>query len=148
MMAPPRRCQSIKCPYPRAGTGVRVRRSLERGEARSRGLRTLERGGARSREACTLERGGACSRGPLTGPPRWAAGATAAWASSRARALSEMRLALVFFAGFKWDFPSCFRGPSGLSPTTTPVKIQEDDDADLVLPQRNLEAIWSPLQGI
>jgi hypothetical protein len=42
-----------------------------------------------------------------------------------------------FFAGFKWDFPSCFRGPSGLSPTTTPVKIQEDDDADLVLPQRN-----------
>jgi hypothetical protein len=90
------RCQSIKCPYPRAGTGVRVRRSLERGEARSRGLRTLERGGARSREACTLERGGACSRGPLTGPPRWAAGATAAWASSRAHALSEMRLALVF----------------------------------------------------
>jgi hypothetical protein len=67
MMAPPRRCQSINCPYPRAGTGVRVRS-------------TLERCGARSREACTLERGGACSRGPLTGPPRWAAGATAAWA--------------------------------------------------------------------
>jgi hypothetical protein len=36
MMAPPRRCQIIKCPYPRAGMGVRVRSTLERGGARSR----------------------------------------------------------------------------------------------------------------
>jgi hypothetical protein len=36
MMAPPHRCQSIKCPYPRAGAGVRVRSALERGGARSR----------------------------------------------------------------------------------------------------------------
>jgi hypothetical protein len=49
MMAPPRRCQSIKCPYPRAGTGVRVRSALERGGAFSREECTLERGGARSR---------------------------------------------------------------------------------------------------
>jgi hypothetical protein len=83
MMAPPRRRQSIKYPYPRAGTGVRVRNALERGGACSKEARTLERGGARSREACTLERGGArsrevcalegsgaCSRGPLSGPPR------------------------------------------------------------------------------
>jgi hypothetical protein len=30
--------------------------------------------------------------------------------------LSEMSL-VWFFAGFKQDFPGCFRGPSGLSPT-------------------------------
>jgi hypothetical protein len=46
----------------------------------------LERGGARSREVCTLERGEAYSRGPLSGPPWWAAGATAAWAVPRVRA--------------------------------------------------------------
>jgi hypothetical protein len=86
MMAPPRHCQSIKCPYPRAGTGVRARSALERGGACSREACTLERGGARSREVCTLERGGACSRGPLSGPPWWAAGATAAWAVPRVRA--------------------------------------------------------------
>jgi hypothetical protein len=49
MMAPPCYCQSIKCPYPRTGTGVRVRSALERGRARSRAVRTLERGGAYSR---------------------------------------------------------------------------------------------------
>jgi hypothetical protein len=62
MMAPPRRCQSIKCPYPRTGTGVRVRSALERGGACSREACTLERGEACSREACALERGGARSR--------------------------------------------------------------------------------------
>jgi hypothetical protein len=95
MMAPPRRCQSIKCPYPRAETGVRVQSALERGEARSREACTLERGGARSREVCTLERGGACSRGLLSGPPWWAAGATAVWAVPSVH-LRKMRLALVF----------------------------------------------------
>jgi hypothetical protein len=49
MMAPPRRCQSIKCPYPRTGTGVRVRSALERGGAFSGAVWTLERDGARSR---------------------------------------------------------------------------------------------------
>jgi hypothetical protein len=73
MMAPPRRCQSIKCPYPHAGKGVRVPSALERGGARSREACTLERGGACSREVCILERGGACSRELLSGPPRWAA---------------------------------------------------------------------------
>jgi hypothetical protein len=108
MMGPPRRCQSIKCPYPRGRTGVRVQSTLERGGARSREACTLERGGARSREVCTvergrarsrevctLERGGACSRGLLSGPPWWAAGATAAWALPRVR-LSKMHLTLVF----------------------------------------------------
>jgi hypothetical protein len=108
MMTPPRRRQSIKCPYPRAGTGVHVQSALERGGARSRDACTLERDGARSREACTLERGrarsrgvytlergGACSRGLLSGPPWWAAGATASWAVPRVP-LSKMRLALVF----------------------------------------------------
>jgi hypothetical protein len=49
MMAPPLLCQSIKCPYPHAGMGVRVRSALERGGACSRAARTLERGGACSR---------------------------------------------------------------------------------------------------
>jgi hypothetical protein len=49
MMAPPRLCQSIKCPYPREGMGVRVRSALERGGACSRAARTLEQGGACSR---------------------------------------------------------------------------------------------------
>jgi hypothetical protein len=42
----------------------------------------LERGGSRSRAEWTLERGGACSRGSSSGPPRWAVGASAAWAVS------------------------------------------------------------------
>jgi hypothetical protein len=71
---------------------VRVRGSLERGGARSRGVLALERGGTRSREVLALERGGTRSRGPLAlergvtrsrgpliGPLQWAAGATAAW---------------------------------------------------------------------
>jgi hypothetical protein len=29
MMAPPRLCQSIKCPHPRAGMGVRMHSALE-----------------------------------------------------------------------------------------------------------------------
>jgi hypothetical protein len=93
MMAPPRRCQGIKCP--RTGAGARVRSALERGGPCSRAERTLERGGARSRQADPLERGGArprearilergeaWSRGSSSGPPWWAVGAPAAWAMS------------------------------------------------------------------
>jgi hypothetical protein len=36
---------------------------------------------------------------------------------------SEMRLALVF-AGFKQGFPSCLRGPSGLSPSVAPEHLR------------------------
>jgi hypothetical protein len=64
----------------RAREQVRSRGSFERGGARSRGALALERGGPRSREALALERGGTCWRGPLIGPLRWVAGATAAWA--------------------------------------------------------------------
>jgi hypothetical protein len=62
MMAP--RCygQSIKCPYPRTGSGVRTWNALERDGTCSRAARTLERGGACSREAFSLERGGARPR--------------------------------------------------------------------------------------
>jgi hypothetical protein len=35
--------------------------------------------------------------------------------------LSEARLA---FAGFKWGFPSCLRGPLGLSPTVAPEHLR------------------------
>jgi hypothetical protein len=83
----------------------------------ARGKRTpFERGGAHSREACALERGGACSRGSLSGPPWWAAGATAAWAMPRVRVWAR-RVWPWLFAGFKWDFPIRLRGPPGLSPT-------------------------------
>jgi hypothetical protein len=80
MMAPPCHGRSIKCLYPRTGSGVRARSALERGGARSREAFSLERGGAHPREACALERGGACSRGSLSGPLRWAVRATVAWA--------------------------------------------------------------------
>jgi hypothetical protein len=70
--------------------------ALERGGACSREACALERGGARSREVCIIERGGACSRGPFSGLPWWAAGATTAWAVPRVCALSKMHLAFVF----------------------------------------------------
>jgi hypothetical protein len=38
--------------------------------------------------------------------------------------LSEACLTLVFFAGFKWGFPSCLRGPLGLSPTVAPEHLR------------------------
>jgi hypothetical protein len=65
----------------RGGASPRARRrwALERGGARSREVLALERDGTCSREALALERGETYSRGPLTGPLRWAAGATAAW---------------------------------------------------------------------
>jgi hypothetical protein len=57
----------------------------------------------------------------LEGTFEWAALAGRGGHRSVGRApcvrLSRMRSALVFFVGFKRDFPSCFRGPSGLSPT-------------------------------
>jgi hypothetical protein len=75
-------CQSIKCPYARAGAGARgdtgkvcagaLERSrpcprgcpaLERGGPRPRGRKGLERGGPRPRKRLPLERGGLHSRG-------------------------------------------------------------------------------------
>jgi hypothetical protein len=92
MMAP--RCygQSIKCPYPRTGSGVRARDALERGGACWRAARTLERGGAHSRGSFSLEsglsplEGGVCPRARrslLEGIFKWAVRAvraTEAWA--------------------------------------------------------------------
>jgi hypothetical protein len=115
MMAPPRRCQGIKCP--RTGAGARARGALERGGPRSRAERTLERGGAcsreahplerdgaRPREARILERGGACSRGSSSGPPWWAVSCM-------------VRRVWLSCGVFNWGFPCCLRGPLGLSPT-------------------------------
>jgi hypothetical protein len=129
MMAPPRRCQGIKCP--RTGVGARVRSALERGGPSSRAERTLERGGARSREAHPLERDGArprearilergedCSRGSSSGSPWCAVGASSAWAVSCM--VKRGVFGFDFVAGFKWGFPSCLRGPLGLSPTVAP----------------------------
>jgi hypothetical protein len=135
MMAPPCYGQSIKCPYPRTGLGVCAWNALERGGARSRAARTLERGGARPREAfslerggarpreaCALERGGACSRGSLSGPLRWAVRVTVAWAMPCV--LKRDVFGFGLFAGFKWGFPSCLRGPLGLSPTVAPEHLR------------------------
>jgi hypothetical protein len=76
MMAPPRRCQSIKCPYPRTGTGVRVWSLLE--------------GGVYPRARRSL----------LEGTFEWAALVGCGGHHSVGRApcvcLSEMRLAWVF----------------------------------------------------
>jgi hypothetical protein len=117
MMAPPCYGQSIKFPYPHTGSGVRARNALERGGARSREAFSLERGGACPREACALERGGACSRGSLSGPLRWAVRATVAWAMPCV--LKRGVFGFGSFAGFKWGFPSCLRGPLGLSSTNS-----------------------------
>jgi hypothetical protein len=129
MMAPPRRCQGIKCPC--TGTGVRVRGALELGGARSRAEQTLERGGAclrqahplerggaRPRTACALERGGACSRGSLSGPPWWAIGATAAWAMPCVLKRGVLGFGLLWV--LTGDSLVCLRGPLGLSPTLAP----------------------------
>jgi hypothetical protein len=87
--------QSIKCPYPRTGSGACAPDALERGRACSRAARTLERGGARSRGSFSLEsrlsplEGGVrprARRSLLEGIFKWAVGAvrvTVAWAMPR-----------------------------------------------------------------
>jgi hypothetical protein len=115
MMAPPRRCQGIKCL--RTGAGARVRGALERGGHRSRAGRTLERGGARSREAHPLERGGtrprearilerseACSRGSSSGPPGGPLGPS--WCGPCPAWLSKTYLALALLRVLSGDFPA------------------------------------------
>jgi hypothetical protein len=115
MMAPPCRCQGIKCP--RTGAGARAWGALERGGPRSRAGRTLERGRPRSREAHSLERGGAhpkeartlergetssreSSSGPPGGPPglSWR-GPCPAW-------LSKAYLVLALLRVLSGDFPA------------------------------------------
>jgi hypothetical protein len=115
MMAPPRRCQGIKCP--RRGAGARVRSALERGGPRSRAGRTLERGGPRSGEAHPLERGGArprearilergetYSRGSSSGPPGGPLGPS--WRGPCLAWLSKAYLALALLRVLSGDFPA------------------------------------------
>jgi hypothetical protein len=82
MMAPPRRCQGIKCP--RTGAGARARSALERGGPRSRAGRTLERGVTCSRESSSGPPGG-----PL-GPSR--RGPCPAWLSKAYLVLALLRV--------------------------------------------------------
>jgi hypothetical protein len=70
--------------------GPRARRSPLEGDVNPRAGRSPLEGGV------DLERGGACSREPLTGPLRWAVGATAVWVVPCACALSERCFVLVF----------------------------------------------------
>jgi hypothetical protein len=95
MMAPPRRCQSIKCPCPRAGTGARgeeprARRSPLEGAVNPRARRSPLEGGVHPRARRSL----------LEGTFEWAALMGRGGYRSVGRApcvrLSKMRLALVF----------------------------------------------------
>jgi hypothetical protein len=86
------------------GVYPRARRSPLEVSVHPRTGRSPLEGGVRPRARRSL----------LEGTFAWAV--AAAWAVPRVCALSKMCLALVF-ACFKRDFPSCFRGPSGLSPT-------------------------------
>jgi hypothetical protein len=108
----------------RGGPRSREAHPLERGRARPRGARILERGGPRSREAHPLERGGARPRGACilergetysressSGPPGGPLG------PSRRGPCPAWLSKAYLVAGFKWGFPSCLRGPLGLSPT-------------------------------
>jgi hypothetical protein len=83
----------------------------------ARGKRTPSNGAEPGpREACALERGGAYSRGSLSGPPWWAVGATAAWAMPRV--LKWGAFGFDLFVGFKWGFPSLFKGTPRAVPDT------------------------------
>jgi hypothetical protein len=138
-MAPPRRCQNIKCPC--TGTGVLARSALERGGACSRVVRTLERGGACSRyayplerggaclrEACALERGRACSRGSLSGPLWWAVRASVAWAMPCV--LKRGGFGFGLLRVLSGDSPVVLRGPLGLSPTSVSAKSTQALELD------------------
>jgi hypothetical protein len=92
MMAPHCYGQSIKCPYPRTGSGARARDALKRGGACSKAAWTLERGGALSRGSFSLESGlnpleggvhPRARRSLLEGIFKWAVRATVAWAMPR-----------------------------------------------------------------
>jgi hypothetical protein len=101
-------------PVPACGNGraraeePQARRSPLEGAVNPRARRSPLEGGVHPRARRSL----------LEGTFEWAALVGRGGHRSVGRApcvrLSEMR-----FAGFKRDFPSCFRGPSGLSPTKT-----------------------------
>jgi hypothetical protein len=135
MMAQHCYSQSIKCPYPRTGSGVRAWDALERDGTCSRAARTLERGGARSREAfslgqggarpreaCALERGGVCSRGSLSGPLWWVVRATVAWAQPCVVKRGAFGFGLLRV--LSGDSPVVLRGPLRLSPTVAPEHLR------------------------
>jgi hypothetical protein len=88
----------------------RARRSPLEGAVNPRGRRNLLEGGVDPRARRNL----------LEGAFEWATpvgrGGHRSVGCAPCVRLSEMCL-VWFFAGFKQDFPSCFRGPSGLSPT-------------------------------
>jgi hypothetical protein len=95
MMAPPRRCQSIKCPYPRAGTDVRMqklraRRSPLEGGGSPRARRSSLEGGANPR----------ARRSPLEGALDWATpmgrGGRHGVGCPLGACLSDKRFTLVF----------------------------------------------------
>jgi hypothetical protein len=85
--------------------------------------------------------GGACPRARrslLEGTFEWAALVGRGGRRSVGRApcvrFKQDVFSFGFFAGFKRDFPSCFRGPSGLSPTSVVVaESQESSSSQTVV---------------
>jgi hypothetical protein len=117
-------------PIPAYGNGrarggcPRARQSLlEGGDVNPRARQSPLEGGVHPRAGRSPLEGGVCPwarRSLLEGIIEWAAlvGRQGHRGVGHAPCvLSEACLALVFFAGFKWGFPSCLRGPPGLSPT-------------------------------
>jgi hypothetical protein len=95
----------------------RVKRSPLEGAVNPRARRNLLEGGVNPRARRNL----------LEGAFEWVTPVGRGDHRSVGRApcvcLSERCFTLVF-AGFKQDFPGCFRGPSGLSPTVAPEHLR------------------------
>jgi hypothetical protein len=76
MMALPRRCQSIKCPYPRVGTGASCGGASSEAEANPRARRSPSEGALNPRARRNLLEGGVnprARRNLLEGVFEWAA---------------------------------------------------------------------------
>jgi hypothetical protein len=107
--------QARACGAPSSKTGPVRGRSGPSSEAEpARGKRTPSNGveparGGRTPSSEAKPARGDLRVGRLGGP----LGASAAWAVS----CTVKRGVFGFVAGFKWGFPSCLRGPLGLSPT-------------------------------
>jgi hypothetical protein len=99
-----------------------ARRSLLEGGADPRARRSPLEGSVLPRTGRSLPEGGMCPRARRSLPEGifewaswWAVRAIVAWAMPCV--LKRGVFGFGSFGGFKWGFPSCLRGPLGLSPT-------------------------------
>jgi hypothetical protein len=110
-------------PVPECGNGRACEGVSSEAEANPRAWRSLLEGAVNPRARRSPLEGAVnprARRNLLDGAFEWATPVGRGDHRSVGRApcvrLSE-RCFTLFFAGFKQDFPGCFRGPSGLSPT-------------------------------